>query len=356
MDNISYELNLAQLNRCIQKTKTNKYSDNRKKEYQNNLLELYDKIILEDFLTFSKKELSDRKKIVDFIFLNIQYLDNSTLTITPFELLFCLEKILDDWLPTNPHIIVTCLDNNLMSYQINYKLMLDNPIHTLIKEKYGITFKYELIQITLPRYYVHDYLANVALYHEVGHYIDRKYNISKVCILNDPANHPSKISKDRLQIKYAHQMEYFADIFAAQYIGSSLNYFLDYAIHEQPECETHPSTIDRLDIVNKFLSGEKTPNSIINELKEKTLILSKKELKIRHKIIPLDDFYDLIPVEIESESDLHSLILAGWNFWRTRPNKIINQLNKDITYKIINNLIEKSISNYIVKENWSRKS
>jgi len=355
MDYLSLELNLAQLHRSIQKTKTNKYSDIRKESYQTTLLELYEKLSNEDFSTMSLLEIIDRKKIIDFTFQSIQYLDNSTLTITPFEIIFCLEKILSFWIPQHNYIIVTSLDNNLNSYEINYSLTLKEPIHQLIEDRYGITFGFRLIQIRMPRYYVHDYFANVALYHELGHFVDSKYEVSKKYVISShiydqtisPEANGAKMTK-----RYYHCMEHFADIFASQYIGDSICLSLNYVSHNHSSSETHPATAIRITKVEAFLSGV-TTDQLVTDILAQTKILCSHDLEIRFKDLPLDDFDNLIPMEIDTDVDLHSVILAGWKFWRRRPNSLIEKLGKNIVYKIINNLIEKSISNYIIKQNWN---
>jgi hypothetical protein len=48
------------------------------------------------------------------------------------------------------------------------------------------------------------------------------------------------------------------------------------------------------------------------------------------------------------------VFLAGWKAWqRLTENKLSDDFGNDTAYKVINNLIEKSISNYIVVKNWN---
>ena len=113
------ELNLAQLARCIQKSRINKYSDKRKENYQNTLTELFADLQAHDYSSFSPKQLIAKKQILDFVFESIEYLDNSTLTVIPFEIVYCLEQALNEWIPDNKFIVVTSLSNSLLSYQIS---------------------------------------------------------------------------------------------------------------------------------------------------------------------------------------------------------------------------------------------
>lgn len=351
MNHNTLSLGLAQLTRCLQKSRFNKYSDSRKEVYQKTLIELFDVLSKEDFTALSEPELIEKKKVIDFIFDSIQYLDNSTLTIIPFEIVYCLEAALNEWIPGNKYIVVTSLSNELLSYKITDTLALDKPIYDLIENEYGKKFDFKLIQITLPRYYVHDYLANVVLYHELGHFIDRNYKISETIVQNQQLAGLLPNDINVLRGKYYHYMEYFADIFAAQYIGEASNYFLNYIAYKQPSSFTHPATDSRIDVVAKFLVSDYTMNEI-SELVKYTPIRTAKNLEIRFKVIPPDDFINLVPFEIANESELHSIFFAGWQVWNAQPNKLKQQFSNQGTYKIINNLIEKSISNYIVTKNW----
>lgn len=246
------ELNLAQLSRCIQKSRINKYSDARKEKYQNTLTALFKELQEHDFSGFTPAQLIAKKQIIDFVFESIEYLDNSTLTILPFEIVYCLEQALNEWIPGHSFIVVTSLSNSLLSYQISYNLTLNPTIYTLIKTDYNKDFQHKLIQITLPRYYVHDYLANVVLYHELGHFIDRTYKISESIIWTEIANGTVTYNSEEMYRRVNHYMEYFADIFAAQYVGNASNIFLDYIAHKVPECFTHPATDKRIEFVQKF--------------------------------------------------------------------------------------------------------
>jgi hypothetical protein len=354
MDGRDIQRHLAQLSKCIKKSTVNKYSDQRKVKYQEKLIELYDLISKEDFSKLSSSEILSLKTIIDFIFHNIQFLDNSTLTVSPFEIVYCLEKVLDEWIPNNKFIVATSLSNNLNEFSFNGYLALHTPIYDLIKNKYKVEFEYKLIQITLPRYFVHDYLANVVLYHELGHFIDKYFVVSETIVYNQIVS--GKFSpKSQLEINslVSHYMEYFADIFAAQYIGNSSNHFLNYIAHNHPDSASHPSTAKRLQMVNEFLK-QNFAEQTIAILKSETNTRTKLDLTNRHVILKTADFEGLIPMEIKDVTELHSVFLAGWNFWKANPNKIIDQFGVDKSYKIINNLIEKSISNFIVIDSWKK--
>jgi hypothetical protein len=353
MDYRILELNLAQLSRCLLKSKFNKYSDKRKASYQKVLLDLFETLKVEDFHGLPSAKLIEKKKVIDFIFESLQYLDNSTLTIIPFEIVYCLETALNQWIPDNKFIVVTSLSNELSSYSINGNLAFNEPIYQLIDNDYNKQFEYRLVQITLPRYYVHDYLANVVLYHELGHFVDMHYNISQAIVFDLVRGGKLKplpfVETEKILF---HHMEYFADLFAAQYIGEASNYFLNYVANKALESHSHPATDNRLSKVIGFLKGDYSDQYINNLIRYTPLRTKGPKLEIRFKMLPLDDFFNLIPFEIKDTTDLHSILLTGWNAWLENPNKLKSEFDNDIAYKIINNLIEKSISNYLVVNSW----
>ena len=71
-----------------------------------------------------------------------------------------------------------------------------------------------------------------------------------------------------------------------------------------------------------------------------------------------ENFESLIPFDIKQNGELHGLFVYGWKVWMDNWTNIKSKSNLkfDLTqvqvYEIINNLIEKSIGNYIVKTEW----
>lgn len=351
MDQRDIQRHLAQLSRCIKKPSVNRYSDPRKDEYHKKLHELFLQIYNEDLTKFSTNDLWNRKVIIDFIFANIQFLDNSTLTISPFEIVYCLERSLEEWIPGGKFIVATTLSNNLNEFYFDSTLTSSKAIFDFIKNQYNVEFEYKLIQISLPRFFVHDYLANVALYHELGHFIDSYFAISKTVVNNQILD--GKINPAHRTNSVNHYMEYFADIFAAQYIGNSLNNFINYIAFNSTASFTHPATSDRLKMVQEFLKGNHSEPTI-DLLRKETKSRTGLDLEIRHVQLKTTDFESLIPLNVSNIKELHSVFEAGWNFWKSQPNKVVDSFGVERSYKIVNNLIEKTISNFIVMDSWKK--
>ncbi|GEO05615.1 hypothetical protein AAE02nite_32790 [Adhaeribacter aerolatus] len=385
MDVKLLELNFAQLSRAWNKSKFNNYSDNRKQAYRDRLASLFNKLQAEDFSNLSPTQVKDRSYIIDFFFTSLQFLDSSTLNLIPFEIVECLGESLKEWIdPHQDFIIVTSLVNEPLGFSFNPNLAFNNFLYTNIKTVYNEEFPQRLIQITLPRFLVRDYLANVVLYHELGHFIDVKYNIASaihnyLCnhYFNNALNPQDKadvqkyfpyienyrtyfLQKQLPPTIFYHLREYFSDIFASQYIGECSNYYLDYITKKQAQHgEEHPSTINRVDIVNKFLKSD-TSSYTLNLILSATQQITNRDLSIRYSRITNNEFYNLLPCVISNEQQLHSLFILGWETWLDDWNKIsaINnmqfQIDANQVYNIINNLIEKSINSFIVTKSWEK--
>lgn len=338
-------LHISQLSRTFDKSKTNNYSDERKQKYHQSLVELFDKIKSQDLSNLDYPKQCELKDVLDFCFLSIEFLDNSTLVNFPYEIVYCLEKALNEWDTSDKYIIVTSLQNNIYSYSFNPILALNESIYILIENSYNVIFSNRLIQINLPKYLANDYLANVVLYHELGHFIDLRYFISRRICLRFSWTEP---------VKLYHLGEFFSDVFAAQYIGSASNYYLDYIAHKNPASLTHPATDMRIKMVEDFLNSN-SGNNDLDILLDATKTVTGKDLTISTDALPSDDFLNFIPANIQNDRQLHSIFETGWRLWKENVDKYNDRnIDQEAKYVIINNLIEKSISNYMITEKWSK--
>jgi hypothetical protein len=86
--------------------------------------------------------------------------------------------------------------------------------------------------------------------------------------------------------------------------------------------------------------------------------MGKLQIQKRYIDLQKEDFYNLVPTQIQKESEIHSLFKLGWDIWmnNTEQIKICNKMQEELlpdkTYEIINNLIEKSINNYLIIRDW----
>lgn len=367
-------MHFSQLVNAWKLSKYNSYSNSKKKEYQTQLMALYDRLKELDFDSMSDSLRVEMKEVIDFFLLSLEFLNHSTINNVPYELVECLRSAMKEWIANETNYIIVTSYNE---YSFDPCLVLLDNYYEIIKKRFGIEFKNKLVQINLPKYLENDYLCNTVLYHELGHFIDSVLNISDV-IKRDIMNKRNSgyvfngcfikyfpYIYDVPNLKYEfmltrHIMEYFADLFASQYIKNACCWYLSYisSSNMTKHSNTHPSTNNRIDLVNDFISGNS--NDVINmfalAIKRKT----GEDLKQRFKSIQSDDILNLLPCNIDDSSQLHSLFSEGWDIWIHKSdefqkrNNMTSKLQPSTIYRIINNLIEKSINNYIVSTKWRR--
>ena len=220
----------------------------------------------------------------------------------------------------------------------------------------GIDLHIELAHISLPALYRHRPLYHVALYHELGHFVDTHYKISESTMLQHPPQNKPGISPITLhQIELRHRMEYFADLFAASYTGVGIHNFLNNFAPGQAASHTHPATNNRLSIIDVFLNGKTNP--IIDLFHNSLQIRSLPQLIIRFESPELDiSFGEIRPVNLNSTLQVHGILDAGWSFLERALDQNIelwNDLDNLQAERILNDLIEKSVRNLMVKEKWN---
>ncbi|MGN6179084.1 MAG: hypothetical protein ACTHNW_07875 [Mucilaginibacter sp.] len=363
------DLHLSQCEIFLARSKNNSYSDTSKKDYQEQLFSLFETIKasikpgIDDSLIFEKQEH------LNFIFKSLEFLKDSTLNSIPFEVVSCLNLAMNDWINRDEYIIVTSLNNNVGAYSYDPSLAFEDLLYSSLKANYNIDFKKRLVQINVPLMLSKDYFSSVVLYHELGHFIDLYYRITQLIAFDLITNcKPDEWSAYQAFLPFKQDMgffaytqwhlaEYFCDIFASQYIGYTSNYYLQYITKNSNSISaTHPSTINRVKVVEDFLSGK--DNLIVNIIQKYIKQITGKELKKRFADITEKDFYQFIPLAIDSSEQLHGVFSYAWEIWSAGKDnfkslaKITSDLSSDRIYKILNNLIEKSIGNYFIKLDW----
>ncbi|MCK9606554.1 MAG: hypothetical protein M0R33_08905 [Methylomonas sp.] len=171
-----------------------------------------------------------------------KFLSGSTSKKIPYEIAHCLKLALEDW--THKKALIT----TALTQEKNYSFYFEGvwPQFYILAESYtGIKFESELVQIAFPKLYQHRPLLNVALYHELGHFIDIHQGIVNQSLLLVPSAmlplpsiNFSGLSPDLVnQIAIHHRREYFADLFAASYAGKAIRDFLaEFAKNNPPDC------------------------------------------------------------------------------------------------------------------------
>jgi len=350
------ELQLLQLGESFSKSRSNIYSDKNKEIHFLELYALYKAIRKGNISKFDNGELNAHFNILNYIFKSLEYLDNSTLNIIPYEIVTCLQYALEDWIQKEDFIIVTSLSNKNLDFHFdrNYDNEFFNNLNSYILSIYNLEVTHRLIKISLPKVLSRDYLSIVVLYHELGHFIDYELNICNKLKIKKYGILPFYSSEQLREIN--HFREYFADLFAAQYINDASNLFLNYIGSDIADSNSHPATSKRIAVVDKFINEE-----VCNELNEFNTVLKLSGptlLQKRYKKIDIkkSDFLKLIPQKITSKEELHYIFKLGWDFWDTSERNFLKNFEHRQKYQVINNLIEKSISNFTITKKWQEIS
>lgn len=365
-----YDLNRGQLLGTWNKSRLNKYSDNRKQIFHEKLGILFSEVI-ENYDFSLPMDLVFCREVMDFFSRSINLLDNNTINVVPHEVIECLNVALKDWVDDYSKYIIVTTDGEYCFY------LLDDSIditYTNIKNLYNIDFSYKLVNVQLPKYLLRDYLTNVVLYHELGHFIDNHYKLTnrifpeilnkvdvKDLIVYFPCIKKLSVPDEIRYVLFNHISEFFADLFASQYVGSHCCNFLDYLAHDRPKdsfSPTHPNLFYRKKIIEDFLNGVSNP--VLDIIKKTVQTVTGKELKVRFRDLSPDDFYNLVPTIISNEQELHSLFKLGWDVYLSGGDnfKIANAMSytpsQSEVYNIVNNLIEKSINNFLIVDSWNK--
>lgn len=301
--------------------------------------------------------------VVDQIWTASKFLSGSTSKKIPYEIVHCLKTSLVSWTSGNKALITTALTQD-KAYSFYFQ-GVNQEFYTVAKLLTGVKFNNELVQIAFPQIYRHRPLLNVALYHELGHFLDLHHGIVNLSLLLIPdkqlplpgINFDCLTSDQRKNIAISHRSEYFADIFAASYVGEAYKYFLDAFAKNNPISWTHPATNDRLNLIDSFLSG--TQNDLIDLFQKSVAKLGLRKLDINFIVPDVSTAFDNArPYAIQNEAELHGIYIAGTNYLRQAqvPKTSINQwaeaAGEDTTERIINDLVEKSIRNNIIVDRW----
>ena len=277
-----------------------------------------------------------------------KFLSGSTSKKIPYEIAHCLKAALASWTNENALITTALTQDKAWSF---YFQEVSPDFYSLAKVYAGVNFSGELVQIALPQIYQHRPLLNVALYHELGHFLDDHHGIVNQSLLMMPSDRlPEEIARN-------HRSEYFADIFAAGYAGMAYRDFLAEFANNHPVCDTHPATEDRLAVIDSFLAGKQT--SIIDLFQTALTARGLCKLEIAFSVPDISEaFGNARPYAIQNDRELHGIFEAGATYLKQALASPINpwlEAGEATTERLINDLVEKSIRNSMILDRWRRQ-
>jgi hypothetical protein len=229
-----------------------------------------------------------------------RYLSGSTTKESPYELEYCLRHALRTRI-NRDFLITTALTEDQ-----NFHFLPSDPWQFILKTISGYDakgFDALLVQLGVPKIYCHKPIFCIPLYHELGHFVDVYYGVTRLSLLTHSILHPTLQS---------HRLEHFADLFAACYVGTSSINTLQTIAPNAPTSNSHPSTADRVALVEKLLTGQNDPliqmfGDLMARLWAGSLapVFTAPTLK--------QSFDDVRTYRIADMSELHGIFESAWN-------------------------------------------
>ena len=273
-----------------------------------------------------------------------KYLSGTTSREVPYEAVFALRKALRDW-TTEEFLVTTALLEDLQYHF--YGLDAIQILRTSIPGLVPASMNKLLVQMALPKLYRNRPLYSVALYHELGHFVDSHRGVIKMSLLLQP--HPAN------PLSQQHRAEYFCDLLAAGYVGTAMCKLLNHIAPNAPQSLSHPATSVRIGVIDDFLGGRTNP--VVDLLQQALANLKMPTLAVRF-VEPsvMTAFQNIRPHNIQSEKELHGILPAAWTFLEdavSRHDLPWSELGDDEVVRTINDLVEKSIRNFSICEKWN---
>lgn len=287
----------------------------------------------------------------------IRFLMGSRSNDAPHETQYVLRKALRHWVDREALVSSASLE------ELNYffePLDLWDQISKTLSDFDTEGYAPLLVRIGSPAAYRNRPIFCVPLFHELGHFVDDYYKISaRTLFVNPPDPPPSGSNIDAKvwrSINLNHRMEHFADLFSACYVGEAAKKSLLAIAPDDQDSPTHPSTAKRCDVMASFL--ESRSHRIVDLFQN---ILDASGITRLSHFFRLPDisepFDEILTAPLAGDEELFGVFPSAWDYlerqiedrtapWvggKTAPFKI---------EKTINDLVEKSIRNYEIREKW----
>lgn len=283
------------------------------------------------------------------------YLQGSTSKDIPYEVSYCLEKAIVDWLPSGGIVTTTLTDDK------NYHLRPADPwsaIEKAVPAYSGASTRMPLVMIGLPRLYKHKPLYCIPLYHELGHFVDNALGVTQSIILKLLTSAAIQPDQKSIDIATNYFKEYFADLFASSYVGEANLAVLNTIAPNAQDSFTHPSTQKRGDVVNAFLGGGAHP--VLDLVQEACRQQAGRDLRLCFTKPSIQGaFDDVRPAELRTTAEVHGLFPVAWDYLTDaldtkRPDWCkVSGFDVSRIEAVVNDLVEKSIRNLSVVEKWN---
>lgn len=291
----------------------------------------------------------------------MQFVSGSRTNDAPHETQYVLRKALKHWL--NKDVLVSSASLEDLNFFLNTEDLWEF-IELALSKFDAEGYKPLFVRIGSPLAYKHKPVFCVPLFHELGHFVDHYYEITKSSLLlHAPGPIPpgATINQQQWQfVNHRHRMEHFADIFAACYCGEASKKSLQAIAPNNPDSPTHPSTAKRITLIDTFLNGN--TDSMIDLLQNATNARTQQILSRKFLTPDINAAFDnVLTYKISNEAELFGIFPASWEYlFKQIDNRTAQWIDNNITTHgielTINDLTEKTIRNFEVTERWSNVS
>ena len=284
------ELHREQLCLAYYRISAIKLSDNRLNEVRNAIGTICSYMAKVDFELEKQSELYEYRNAISLLQEWVGLIANQEHGTKPHSFIHCLNIAAEEWIADYWQFIFVATDGVFGIYA-------DHPSSELILQwlydKFKVLINYRLVHIQIPYHLDDDYIFNICLYHELGHFIDDQLRITEG-MAEDIArkwrrSNPSfAIARNAIWDKDIRLMqrqiqEIFADVFAAQYVGNSIIEYLTFFYEERmnEHESSHPCAKLRISMIQDLMRSA-NDNSIINELNNSLMTICSKTMSRRY--------------------------------------------------------------------------
>lgn len=282
-----------------------------------------------------------------------KFVKGSRSSDSPYEIQYALRVALKQW--TSIDALISNADLEDIGFFFNL-LDLWEFIKTTIVHYDSSGYDPTVVRIMAPSVYKHRPVFCIPLFHELGHFIDMRSQISATTLMIAPPIGVNLGDAQAMQRAHVHRMEHFADLFAACYCANSLNEILVRLGGLQAASATHPATSDRISVVDDFLSGQ--TNSIVNMFQTALSMRGLPALAQRF-VVPdvTPSFHDVRTYPIASDQEFFGFFPAAWRYLEDQlDNRTAPWVRAETSLlrieSIVNDLCEKSLRNYEIRVRW----
>lgn len=285
----------------------------------------------------------------------MQFLKGSRSNDAPHEAQYVLSKALKEWINSDALISSASLEN--FDFFVSLEDLWSHIARALDKfDTKG--YAPLLVRIGSPEAFKHRPLFCIPLFHELGHFVDYHYKVSELSLLlAPPIQCPPNIDPiEWRDVNLSHRMEYFADLFSACYTGEGSKKSLLAIAPHHGASHTHPATAKRVEVIEHFLGGHQEP--MVNLFQSTLAARGLPSLSQRFKFPDIQvPFNDVLPCRFSDDAELYGIFPSGWDYLFDQiSNRAAPWIDKDVNVhgieRTVNDLVEKSIRNFEIKERW----